>query len=64
MKAIVAVSLPQGQRICTVCQSQYPTLFSTANISTTLQGHLCPAGITIPGGPGGVGSKTVHACWH
>lgn len=33
-------------------QSQHPTLFSMANISTTLQGHLCLAGIITPRGPG------------
>lgn len=64
MKITVAVSLPQEQWICTSCHSQHPTLFSMANISTTLQGHLCPAGITTPRGPGGVDRKTVHVCWH
>lgn len=64
MKITEAFSLPQGQRICTGCQSQHPTLFSMANISTTLQGILCTAGITTQRGPERVDSKPVHACWH
>lgn len=64
MKILVAVSLPQGKQICTGFYSQHLTLFSMASISTTLQDHHCPVEITTPRGPGGVDSKTVHACWH